>query len=102
MAKSDVSSITNVEAFRRLFGEHPEDVISTIKSASDAMSWLEQLFKTIEREALDEHNGYRIKHLAEMGAYIACDMGNYADSEHEKLLYTLKASGAVRSEVDHV
>ena len=72
MANTDSSNITPaVKTCQDLFGEHPEDVISPIKSASDAFDWLEELFNTIKTEALNERNGYRIKHLAEMGAYLA-------------------------------
>lgn len=88
----------SVETCRSLFGEHPEDVISPIKSAADALSWLEELFHTIEREALNERNGYRIKHLAEMGAYLALDMGNYAGCQHETMIDRLRNAGVVSTE----
>ena len=89
---------SSVETCRSLFGEHPEDVISPIKSAADALSWLEELFHTIEREALNERNGYRIKHLAEMGAYLALDMGNYAGCQHETMIDRLRNAGVVSTE----
>ena len=49
-----------VEVCRNLFGEHPADVISPIKSAADALSWLEELFRTISKDALDERKGHQI------------------------------------------
>lgn len=88
----------SAEACRSLFGAHHEDVISPIKSAADALSWLEELFHTIEREALNERNGYRIKHLAEMGAYLALDMGNYAGCQHETLIDRLRSAGVIPAE----
>ena len=84
-----------VETCRALFGEHPEDVISPIKSASDALGWLEELFNTIKNEALTERNGYRIKHLAEMGAYLAFDMSNYAGCQHETMVDRLRTAGVL-------
>ena len=89
---------TDVEACRHLFGEHPENVISPIKSAADALSWLEELFKTIEREALNERNGYRIKHLAEAGAYLAFDIANFAGCQHETMIERLRTAGVVAAE----
>lgn len=87
-----------VDACRNIFGEHPEDVISPIKSAADALSWLEELFRTIASEALDERNGYRIKHLAEMGAYLALDVGGYADHQHETMIDRLRNAGVIPAE----
>jgi hypothetical protein len=89
---------TGVAACRNLFGEHPEDVISPINSAAEALFWLEELFLTIAREALDERNGYRIKHLAEMGAYLASDVGNYAGYQHETMIDRLRNAGIVPAE----
>lgn len=88
----------SVEACRSLFGEHPEDVIGPIKSASDALCWLEELFTTIERETLNEISIYRIKHLAEMGAYLACNMSDYTGSQHETMIDRLRNAGVVSAE----
>lgn len=92
--------VTSVEACRSLFGEHPEDLISPIHSAADALSWLEEILNTIAREALDGRNGYRIKHLAEAGAYLALDMGNYAGHFHETVIARLRDAGVVPTEGD--
>lgn len=89
------------EIAKQIFGDYPEDVISPIKSASDALSWLEQLFKTIEKEALDERGGFRIKELAAMGAYLAFDMSNYAGCMHETYTERLK-SGYKKGEANRV
>ena len=88
----------SVEICLSLFGEHPEDVISPIRSAADALSWVGELFTIIEREALNERNGFRIKRLAEMGAYLALDIGNYADSQHGAMIDRLRSAGLVSSE----
>ena len=92
---ANVTTATAIAAVKSVFGEHPEDVISPIKSAADALSWLEELFRTIEREALNERNDYRIKHLSEMGAYLALDMGNYAGCQHETMTDRLRNAGVV-------
>ena len=88
----------SVEACRSLFGEHPEDVIAPINSASDTLYWLEEIFKTISREALNERNGYRIKHLAEAGAYLAFDIANFAGCQHETMIERLRTAGVVAAE----
>ncbi len=83
-----------VESCRALFGDHPEDVISPINAAAETLIQLEEIFKTISKEALQERNGYRIKRLADAGAYIALDMGNYADCRHEDMTSRLRTAGA--------
>lgn len=88
----------SVETCRNLFGENPEDVISPIKSAADTLTWLEEIFITIKNEALNERNGYRIKHLAEVGAYLALDMSNYAGCQHEAMIDRLRNAGVVSAE----
>ena len=87
----------SVEACRSLFGEHPEDVIAPINSASDTLYWLEEIFKTISREALDARAGYRIKHLAEAGAYLAFDIANFTDCQHETMIDRLRNAGVVHA-----
>lgn len=86
-----------VENARAIFGAHPEDVISPIKSTAEALGWLEEIFNTIKNEEIDRPNSGRIKKLAELGAYIALDIGNYADSEHEQRLDFLQKAGVVNS-----
>lgn len=87
-----------VENCRALFGEVPEDVISPIKSAAEALGWLEEIFKTISREALHERNGYRLKRLADAGAYLAFDFHEYAGCRHEEMLGRLRGAGVARAE----
>lgn len=90
-----------VESVRNLFGEFPEDVISPIKSAAEALDWLHEILKTISQEALSEGNGHRIKHLAEAGAYIAFDMAEYAGTRYEALRDNLRNAVAVSKGGDH-
>lgn len=85
----------SIEAIRTMFGEHPEDVINPINCASDTLYSLEELFNTIKHEALKEHNGNRIKRLAEIGAYVAQDMANFTDSEYENMIGRLRNAGVV-------
>lgn len=81
----------HIEACRNLFGEHPEDVISPINSASDTLLQLVEIFNTISSEALKERNGYRIKYLAEAGSHLAHDMGNYTDCVYGTMIDRLRA-----------
>lgn len=86
-----------VENAHAIFGAHPEDVISPIKSAAETLGWLEEVFKTIEKEALEDRGGLRIKKLAALGAYVASDIGNYADCEYEKYQECLQKAGVINS-----
>lgn len=86
-------------ACRSLFGVHPEEVISPLNCASDTLGWLEEILRTIAKEA-DKCRSYRIKRLAEAGAYIASDIGNFADCEHEKYRDALIAAGVVDADAE--
>ncbi len=85
----------SVEIVKELFGDYPEDVIIPIKGAADALGWLEEVFITIDKEALDARNGCRIKKLAELGAYLAGNMADYAGCAHETYIDRLKTVGAI-------
>lgn len=88
---------------KKLFGEYPEDVIAPIKSAADGLAQLEEIFITIAREATDDRNGFRnghrlgfrIKRLAEAGAYLAFDIGNCTGHQYETMLQRLVEQGIV-------
>lgn len=89
--KSDALTIACDEAF----GHHPEDVVAPIKSGADVCNWLDEIFKTILEEA--ERNGpashYRIKHLANAGAYLAFDYANHLGRQHEDMAENLAKAG---------
>lgn len=86
----------STEIVKNLFGDHPEDVIGPIQSAAEALSWLEEIFRTIVAEVrIDSPSGYRIKRLAEAGAYLALDMGDYVSHSHETYLDRLKDAGVI-------
>ncbi len=92
------SAQTFIAACNDAFGVHPEDVIATINSTAETLCQLHEIFKTISNDALDDRKAYRIKALADAGAYLAFDIGNIAGCEQEKMLEKLKAAGIVRSE----
>lgn len=95
MAKTTTTApdaITAIEVSRAVFGEHPEDVISPLDTASDALFWLNELFGVIQEEAdSNTPRTYRIKRLADMGMYVANDIGNYVDCRHEEFRNAIKA-----------
>jgi hypothetical protein len=98
MAEQNTLGVSvSVGIVKDLFDAHPEDVISPINSAAEALTWLEEIFDTIKKEALDGRNGYRIQRLAAAGAYIAADMGDYADHMYKNYLERLQIAGAVAS-----
>jgi len=93
---SKITPTADIEFCKRLFDHHPEDVIAPLGYASEAFGWLEELFRTIATDALNERrNGYRIKHLAEMGAYVASESSNFAGNMHETFEEKLKEAGIV-------
>jgi len=80
------------EACLFAFGEHPEDVISVLDSASETLYQLKEIFETISRESSDTH---RLKRLADVGAHIADDIGNFVDCQHEKYRDNLRMNGII-------
>lgn len=85
----------NPDAFTALFGEDPEGFLIALNSASDALSWLEEIFKTIRDEADRPCNSIRLKQMASLGAHIAADFANETDSVHERLTNSLSEAGYV-------
>ena len=83
LAPTDCSAVFGVK--------FPEDVIAPTRTAADALSWVEEVFKTI---AEDAGSTARIRSLARMGAYLAGDMANLADCSHEDMLKAIKEGGA--------
>ena len=78
---------------KRIFGvAHPLDVIAGLNYSANTFFQLETLFKAI---AADPGASGHIKRLAEIGAYVSSDLGNYVDSEHEQLRNAVQKGGAV-------
>lgn len=74
------------EASCQLFGEHPEDVISPIDSAAEALGWLEEIFNVIKQRAeAGQATLSQVKRLADAGAYIANNMGGYVESRYRDM-----------------
>lgn len=65
-----------------IFGNLPEDVISPIKSAYEALYQLAEIFRSIAKEAGTDGCPVRTKRLADAGAYLADDIANYCDDQH--------------------
>lgn len=93
MAETTARADALSEAVRTVFDDMPEDVISPIKSAADALGWIEEILITIQREVDDPRNRIRVRQLAEAAAYLASDVGNYAGHMHETYLGRLQAAG---------
>jgi hypothetical protein len=93
-----VNPAQHIETVKALFDAHPEDVISPIKSATEALDWIEEILLTIKRDADDAgRNALRIKRLAGAAAYIAADIANYAGCQHEAFIGRLQNAGVLDS-----
>lgn len=84
-----------IAACKSLLGTHPEDALLPLGSAKSTLFQLEQIFHCISEMAGLPGAGHRIKHLADAGAYLAMDFGNFADCELESMMNRLRAAGAV-------
>lgn len=80
---------THEETCMQLFGAMPEDVVAPIDQAAVALSWLEEVFATISKEAFDPNNSWRIRRLADLGAHIAHFAADDADSAHEGMTHQI-------------
>lgn len=87
---------TPFEAARAALGQHPRDVASYLHAGAESLAWLESVFHAIE--LLHERGGgeIRIRHLVGLGKYVAADMGNMLDCEHEKIVEALDAAEALQ------
>lgn len=90
---SKTAAQAGIDACRTLFDHHPEDVIAPLGYAGDALGWLEELFRIIADDALTPNRGWRIKKLAELGAYVASESSNFAGHMHETFTEHLQAAG---------
>lgn len=101
-ATASDENMGHVENTRALFGKHPADVISPIRSAAEVLGWIEEIFQVISQEvAVGRMNSVRVKSLADAGAYLASDFGNYVGVEHETMLESFRLSGFVAEGVSH-
>lgn len=90
------------EASCQLFGEHPEDVISPIDSAAEAISWLEEIFSVIkQQDESGQASLLQVKRLADAGAYIAINMGGYVESRYRDMSERLEMANSTNGG-DHV
>lgn len=90
---SQTTAQAGIDACRHLFDHHPEDVIAPLGYASEALGWLEELFRIIAADATNPSKAFRIKALAEMGAYVASESSNFAGHMHETFTEHLQAAG---------
>ena len=90
--RTPAASATPIETAKAVFGESPKDVLFLIETAKDTLSWLGAVLHAIE--VLHERGGgeIHIKHLADMGQYVADDIGNTIDCEHEKMAAAVEAA----------
>jgi hypothetical protein len=101
-AAASAENMGHVENTKALFGKHPVDVISPIRSAAEVLGWLEEIFQVISREAeAARMNTVRVKSLADAGAYLASDFGNYVGVEHETMLESFRLCGIVAEGANH-
>ena len=91
------SSLSPIGAAKAVFGKHPEEVISLVKTGMDTLNWLGALFNVIQllkNHPSNHPSSYQIKYLVAMGDYIASDLSNFLDCEHEQMADCLKAAKA--------
>ena len=81
-------------------GKEPGEIVNLIKTGTDTLGQLEWLFSEIKKRSSRDSQGNPAIHLlnihriAEIGCYLALDIGNFLDCEHGVLRDALKAEGA--------
>ncbi|PJK15326.1 hypothetical protein CO613_01045 [Lysobacteraceae bacterium NML07-0707] len=75
------------DACTALFGRPPEDVLSSLQSASEALEWLRELCRIIAEEAraLNAPGALRIVSLAEAASYLACEFCCLTNCDREDM-----------------
>ena len=95
----------SLAAVHEVFGKHAEDVIDPIEWGVDTLLQLAEVLSIIAETAKNGEaaSGFRrILHLAEAGRYLADDMANTMDCEHEDMrdrLLIARAAQSLRAEV---
>jgi hypothetical protein len=89
-----------IETCHTVFGQYPEDVLSIVRTADEALGWLNYLFHEIKKLSKFERSDdaanlcvrlLDIKKLSGMGRYVSCDIGEYIEREAENMAEHLKA-----------
>lgn len=90
MATESVTTINSaaIDASRKLFDEHPDDVVATVKFGSEKLYELSGLFEAIGKSSEDT----MIQRLSAIGAYVADDAANFMDVRQEQYGNALSAS----------
>lgn len=88
-------SFSTTEVCRSAFGNHPEDVISVIRTGSELAFELEALFKAIKADLESNPPRLNAARLCDVGAYLASDIGNYIDCEREAMVENLEKAGII-------
>ena len=81
-----------VDAFRDVFGEHPEDVIGPIEWGANTLLQVAEILSVIAQTARDggQRDLSRIRRLAEAGKHLADDMGDTMDCRHSDFVAALR------------
>ena len=82
-----------IASIKEAFGEHPEDVLASVKTAAEGFGWLNEILISIKREVEGGNASPRIVKLAAAGAYLAADLENYFGTQHESMLHKLQEVG---------
>ena len=95
MATESVATLpaSTIDLGRKLFGEHPEDVIAPIQTGMQRLYQLGSLFGAIKAAVTAGGAELaRIELLAELGQEVAFDSANFLDCRHEELETALKVA----------
>ena len=84
-------------------GDHPVDILGSIKIANKALEWVGEICKTIEQEAKNPAGPSvaRIRMLADMGGYLSDDYSNLTVAAIENMSERMAASGLLVSKEQH-
>ena len=80
-----------IDTCRNLTGLHPGDTLNYLEFASNTLSQLEEVFRTIKKET----SNTRHQHLAALGEYFANYVAEFIGSQHEDMRNHLRAAGVI-------
>lgn len=85
-----------LETVHTVTGQHPEDIVASLNTASETMRWLHQIFVQIEEKTKRKGDPVALSDiatLAGMGNYLATDFANLFDVQQEDMAAAIKKAG---------
>ncbi|MDR0701195.1 MAG: hypothetical protein LBF61_02095 [Azoarcus sp.] len=93
-AESNNAVSSLLAAAHIVFGDNPWNVLLAIDAASQTLLWLETLFFVIRELNERGNEKIQVRHLADIGSYIAERAASNAEQSHDEIKASIEAAEA--------